>query len=428
VHAAAQPQSVREAREQLPMARRSTTGPLVISLFLLAACESGESTQPEVTVRDSVGITIVDNHAPAWHASEAWRIADSVTLQLGQADGPAEYTFTYPIAAQLSDGRILVSDAGFKELRFYRSDGQYLQTVGGEGPGPGEFTWLSATFVLPGDTLVATDDAPGRVTIFDEYGALVETVQLESRGNQTSVAGPLATRLWVATASFPAPDSAGLSGRLQEIAVYGSDGSVSAVIDTLTLSRRTTRQGDAGVLMTVLPFGPRPAVAASGGKAYVAPGDRYEIRVYDADGTLRRIIRRDWEPEAVTEEDVSEHLEHVKELFSRFDTPTSTRAAFLEMNESAARLSSVKPPIRAVATDRQGYLWVQPWVAGWRTVGNLPATPHDVFDPDGRWLGQVEVPAGHWVTDIGADYVWTMWSDDLDVNYARRLPLFKPSP
>ena len=47
------------------------------------------------------------------------------------------------------------------------------------------------------------------------------------------------------------------------------------------------------------------------------------------------------------------------------------------------------------------------------------------FDPDGRWLGTVEMPAGPRVREIGDDYVLGTATDELDVEHVRLHRLVK---
>lgn len=48
-----------------------------------------------------------------------------------------------------------------------------------------------------------------------------------------------------------------------------------------------------------------------------------------------------------------------------------------------------------------------------------PTPPVLVFDPDGCWLGELEVPDGHGVTDLALDRAAAARQDGLEVNYVR---------
>jgi hypothetical protein len=50
-----------------------------------------------------------------------------------------------------------------------------------------------------------------------------------------------------------------------------------------------------------------------------------------------------------------------------------------------------------------------------------------VFDPEGRYLGDLTVPAGFNVFEIGPDVIIGRWTDDLDVEYVRLYRIEKPT-
>jgi len=49
-----------------------------------------------------------------------------------------------------------------------------------------------------------------------------------------------------------------------------------------------------------------------------------------------------------------------------------------------------------------------------------------VFDPEGRWLGVVETPAGFTMEEVGRDWVLGVSTDELDVQYVEMWGLVKP--
>ena len=88
---------------------------------------------------------------------------------------------------------------------------------------------------------------------------------------------------------------------------------------------------------------------------------------------------------------------------------------------------------RSFRQDALGYLWVRraPSPAegdegvpldivtadGTRFVFTLSSGLHDLFRPDGVYLGTVKLPHGLRVMEIGADYVLGVATDDLDIQY-----------
>jgi hypothetical protein len=114
--------------------------------LILAACGDAPpaTTAAEPVVRDSAGITIVENHAPRWRDGEGWRISPAPVLEIGMIDGPAAYQLDgVRNAARLPDGSIAVADGGSRQIRIYDAEGRHFRSFGGQGGGPGEFETLA---------------------------------------------------------------------------------------------------------------------------------------------------------------------------------------------------------------------------------------------------------------------------------------------
>ena len=81
----------------------------VIAVLLLAACGPEEDTaQPlRSEVRDSAGVTIVENARPAPGSRLAWRIGEMPAVSIGADEGDrGELLFGVRDATRLGDGRI----------------------------------------------------------------------------------------------------------------------------------------------------------------------------------------------------------------------------------------------------------------------------------------------------------------------------------
>ena len=114
--------------------------PPAIILALAAACDSeGDTAQTlRSEVRDSAGVTIVENARPAPGSRLVWQIGETPAVSIGTEEGdPGEMLFDVRDATRLADGRIVVANAGTSELRVFAANGTYLETWGGQGEGPG---------------------------------------------------------------------------------------------------------------------------------------------------------------------------------------------------------------------------------------------------------------------------------------------------
>lgn len=77
-----------------------------------------------------------------------------------------------------SDGTIYVADRQLQKIHVFSSGGEYLDSIGGEGRGPGEFVALDSHLRILSDTLYVRDRSAGRITFF-----FLETHQLAGTFN-----------------------------------------------------------------------------------------------------------------------------------------------------------------------------------------------------------------------------------------------------
>jgi hypothetical protein len=155
-----------EARERRPVA-------LLSLLLAVGGCSDGELGRgADPVVLDSAGVTIVEHPATPAEAP-VWHVAVDEALRL-----PGEF-FQITGVLRFPDGRVVVAEAGSRQLRFFGPDGTPQGAVGGEGEGPGEFRHLTGLWRWPGDSLVTFDRQLRRLSIFDERGTLGRTFSLE---------------------------------------------------------------------------------------------------------------------------------------------------------------------------------------------------------------------------------------------------------
>ena len=101
------------------------------------------------------------------------------------------------------------------------------------------------------------------------------------------------------------------------------------------------------------PFGRSVLTTVWSALAVVATNDRYEIRAYDLDGKLARIVRRDHELRAPTQAELDAAL-----AAEYADRSAEDRARLLSQNEGMALVESY-PAFSALQSDPLGYLWVR---------------------------------------------------------------------
>jgi hypothetical protein len=395
----------------------------VLSLSL-AAC-GGDARAAGPVVRDSAGIRIVHNEAPAWKKGQEWTIDAEPVTDLGVAEGDAHQQFgRVADALRLSDGTVLVADEQAKEIRAFDAQGRHLRTMGRAGGGPGEFQGLMALHLLAGDTVAAYDYQGPRISFFAPSGTLVRSVTLQPLDGKVPPRplGFLADGRMVVTQLYnpefrpstkPTRDTVTL-------AVYSAAGAQAASLGRVPGNESVTVTGGSGsntlMMSETPPFALSTSFAVRGSGLLVGDPVRYELVERRPDGAVARLIRRAGAREPVTQADRDAVMERRRE---GLDDPR-----FRQLHEQLIKNTTFpehKPFFTALGADPAGNTWVQ------RASDPGAATPWDVFDADGRWLGTVETPAGLRVTQFGTDFVVGIWRDELEVAHVRVHRIQKPA-
>jgi hypothetical protein len=95
--------------------------------------------------------------------------------------------------------------------------------------------------------------------------------------------------------------------------------------------------------------------------------------------------------------------------------------------------SRIVPAFLTFQVSQDGYVWTQEYqiersMLLLRAVfpPRIEPVRWTVFDPDGTQLGDVEIPVGFSISEIGDDYILGVFRDDLGVEQVRMYSLVKP--
>jgi hypothetical protein len=397
---------------------------LLVSFALVTACGSADgSAADDFVVRDSAGVRIAQNGAPAWRDGQGWRLADQPALEIGMMDGPPAYQFAQISGlARLGDGRLVVADGQAKEVRWFDAEGRHLRTAGGEGGGPGEFRGMSSMLRTRGDTVAVGDSGNRRITFFSPDGAMAGEISLAAEATEGSPR-PRAVLadgsiLFSRSPSFrPGSETGLIRNPMTILRLALPEETWSTVAEIPGSEVFVERMGTSGISVTTLPFGRNAFLAPAGQRFWAASNDRFEIRRLAADGSPELVVRRTLPERPVTPADFDRVLE---QRLSWWKDPDERRTQERKLRELP--IPSTMPAFADLMSATDGYLWVREYPLD-------EDAPREwwVIEPDGRLLGSVTTPASFRVFEIGSDYVLGVWTDELDVPYVQMYTLEKPA-
>ena len=400
--------------------------PIGATLLVLAAgCGIDNAPPPSAEVRDSAGITLVENRGEIPSRGGGWSLSSEPTVAIGSLDGPeGEQLYRVRGALRLPDGRIVAANDGTKDLRVFASDGSHVASIGREGEGPGEFSSIRLLGLL-GDALVLLDRRLRRVSLIHPDEGFVRSFPLPDGVAPYPMDGWLFDTGSVLIQDLPlTEEGAHEEGFNRTPVAYAScdlSGAVLTDFGRLPGAERVniTRETEHGLatLLSSVPFGRDPRVAVSGDLLFFGAQDAYEVTVYRSDGSVSRMVRLDREPVPVTDADLAAFIE---EDLRDYQDENEARERRQEL-EAMPRMA-VRPPHGAIFADRSGSLFVAEYrMPGDTTVGM------NVFDPTGRLTGRFSMPADLEVLDLGDDYLLGLLEDDLGVETLRLYGLSRTS-
>lgn len=368
---------------------------ILVLLTSVGGCNYSSGPPDALTVRDSLGIVIFDYQESLGSLPDAFRIGEVPQLDLGGPRSRPEQELDprspFHDAVQLSDGRYVVVDLA--SLKVFDWQGQFVQTFGGPGQGPGEFGQVLNACIGAGDTIVATHYSDRRVSVFERDGDHVRTFTLADLGVPETGCFSDGSLLVTSVSGMETPDSLTAAFR---VSVQDSTARIGSVPPRPRVAFPMTSAGATGIV-------------ASGDQFYVGYGDSPEIRVYSAAGELIKIFR--WADSVVRfSDDVLADI--IRSGRFEMGIPGLSAEELVERIRDQPRLTNL-PAYGAMKVDAGGRIWLEDH--RYRTTEPVAWT---IFDPTGRPLGRVRIPeiagAQEWIRlgHVGEDHVFLIWRDE----------------
>lgn len=407
----------------------------VAAIAIASACARADLQSPNaVTVVDSGGTVIVRNYAPEWTESSKWTL-DTVPIASvgGNENDPQQQFKIIDVATRLSDGRIGIATEG--ELRWFDASGKYLMTSMPRGDGPGEFRSIRKLYKLSGDTIVAEGSGGASKTVtFAPNGAFVRENRLDCERFKT-IPGS------INCAGELLPDGSFLTVDDDPTIPYNETHrkTIHLPDDVTTLGTGHVRQlyrryitpptmdgaypagiwgnieyfqvpnGRQGTTTIIHPFYSRRSYLAAGGtplRIVMAANPAYEIEIWTPQGKLERLVRRIPGLRVPNETEKKDAIASIAKQMEQRESPLTLGHVL-----SAIEAPDSLPAVVGLFVGASGEFFVQ-------REGFLRSQKShlfDVFNHEGRWLGELRLPPRAKLVEVGNDYLLAVRLHEFDV-------------
>lgn len=281
------------------------------------------------------------------------------------------------------EGNLYLLDTQLSEVKVFSPSGRLVKTLSREGEGPGEVRLPIDLLFMPGGSLGLVQSFPGKIVQVDREGHPAGTFTIggadAAQGGFVLMLDALARGEDLVIAGMQIqmkPDGTGQT-RTRILASYGMDGrekvryaSSSTEIDLQNF--RVVERDDYFV------FPRRWAIDAQGRIYAPIERDRYAITVYNPDGSVARVIEREFSPPKRSPIE----LARVQSVID-----AQRRQVPIEFHVD---LAETEPAIARIQVREGGEIWVA-HSGSHRDQPEGVLMTYDVFDPSGHFVRQVSI-------------------------------------
>ena len=347
--------------------RRATRWVLTL-LAVVPACAPADGRRASTVTVDTLagGVVRVRNADPGpWSDAETWRIVEDLRISSDDPADPATFSQVTALGAG-PDGEIVVADGASQELRVFDAAGAHLRTLGKKGGGPGEFEGIAGMAWDDHGVLWVADPGNARYARYDRDGTYLGDVRTSTPGAVLPWHGALGRDGFLYDAAVR------VVGDRREFRYYRLDRGSGAIVDTFPPMVYVTPplRGMPQALFRLTPrltfrISPEDVV-------WFGETDAYRLIVRTLGGDTLRIVELDRPRVRVSAAERDSIVRAVRR------EPPTPGAVF-----DPKDIPEEKPAFDRIHFDDGGHVVVEP--------DGPPADAgrvFDVFDRDGRFLGQ----------------------------------------
>ena len=361
-----------------------------VAFYISCSCDKNE----QVIIKKEGGITtIINSDKPIYPDT---KVVCEEDLVIGETSDDPNYTF-YSIRSILVDSglNIYVLDTGNYQVKVFDKNGIFKYSFGKKGRGPGEFMapiWFS---LGKDESVFILDTINRKVLNFSKKGEWLDEFGIKAnRPNELFLDSE--NHIYFAIESRKKED---IAQSYLNINKFDVKGNLLVDFGNFDHTRYQMFAGKSGSFGVHSLYSARNIwIVDLSGNLYTGLNTSYSVSIYSNDGKLTKIIKKEWTPPKVTQEDRTKMLS----LYTDIDESVKSQVKFPEY----------KPAFSSFFIDDKKQLWVL------TTVDYKAERKFDVFDSDGRFIFNTTLPSSPIV--FCKNYIYSIVRTDDDLPVVKR--------
>lgn len=355
---------------------------LLLSVFIMLVSCGKQEAEWKGTIEEVDGVTVVKNPSETVYGEIILDLEED--LSIGREDDDNYMFYEVANIAMDSNENIYVLDSGNHRIQKFDFKGQYLQTIGKKGQGPGEFERPSRVFLDNQDNIYVSDGG-GRwgnsrlIKMFNSHGEFEKVIHLESPisdfhvDSEGNIFAKAALR--VERASKRAVVKMNSEGKI-----------IKSIAEFSKLESVTIRDKERAVTFRALHnYTPRLCFSPLNEQAFsYAYSTEYQVFIMDNEGKSLLKIQKKEVPRSISQSEKKHVIERLEESISR-----SGRKWPDGVLEEACNFPSTRPFFRGIIVDDLQRLFL---LRVGSVLDRSEEREFDLFNKEGYYFYCVKIP------------------------------------
>jgi len=363
---------------------------IILSSILIIA-QDRQAGEWKGKVEYENGIKVIKNPKEPLYGEIKFELEEDLIIGREDDENYMFYDFIKPGID--SEGNIFILDHGNCRIQKYDKNGNYLQTIGRKGQGPGEFEDPFVIYLDSEDVIYVYDNRRPYINIFEKDGNFERAIRLPSFTFHFGIAKNR-NILMIYTLHSPKKRREGK----KSIVLINKEGNIIKTIASYPykLPPMIKGHGPGNPYSHELYFFP-----ASDGGAVYGHSSEYKLFVLNDSGNLSYIVERDKSPEPITKKDKDRLVDRYLELQKRL--PKGEKLSRSEVKR-AYIFPRFKPFFSGIMSDDKGRIYV----GGYDSKDGRAY--FDLFNKEGYYIYKIK-PSPPYPRIIKKGYIYSVGRD-----------------